>query len=86
MPDTWHLAADRAPADQLTLGLQVRLDPEQPLGQLAPGDRFLLEGLALEGRVVRQGGGSVTVTVRGADERWNRTTWSPGTRVRRFRG
>ncbi len=83
---TYHLAADHAPPGQLTLGLQVELDPAGPLSDLKVGDRFLLAAGEVEGKLVSRGSGSATVAVRGADDRWVRTTWSPKTQVRRMRG
>ena len=86
MPDdVYRLAADRAPADQFALGLQVPLDPATPIHQLTIGDRFLLEDSNVEGRLVAKGSGSATVAVRGEDDRWSRTTWSLATLVRRMR-
>ena len=84
--DRYHLAADRGPTSQLTLGLTVRLDPPSPLGSLTPGDRFLLETTGVEGRLEGHGTGSATVSVwREGDRRWTRTTWALTTEVRRLR-
>jgi len=84
--DTYHLAADRAPASQLALGLEVRLDPPTLLGTLEPGDRFLLEATGIEGRLEAHGSGSATVLLwRDGDRRWTRTTWALNTEVRRLR-
>jgi len=83
---TYHIAGDHAPPGQLTLGLQVKLDPAGPLSSLRPGDRFLLDAGEIEGKLVARGTGSATVAVRGADDRWTRTTWSLNTQVRRMRG
>ncbi len=85
MSEHYHLAADRGPDGQLTLGLAVRLDPPCPVSALAEGDRFLLESSGLEGRLVVRGNGSVTVSVLTDGIRWTRTTWSPQTLVRRMR-
>lgn len=86
MSEQYHLAADRGPEGQLTLGLAVRLDPPSPIVALSEGDRFLLESSSLEGRLVVRGTGSVTVSVLTDGVRWTRTTWSPQTLVRRMRG
>ncbi|MBX3148359.1 MAG: hypothetical protein KF785_16460 [Gemmatimonadales bacterium] len=86
MSDIYRLAADRGPTAQLALGLEVRLDPPGAVHELTPGDRFFVDGLALEGKVVSRGSGSVTVAVLDAAGRWVRTTWSPNTVVRRMRG
>jgi len=86
MGDIYHLAADRGPTAQLTLGLEVRLDPPCAVNDLASGDRFFVDGLSLEGKVVSRGSGSVTVAVLDGAGRWVRTTWSPNTVVRRMRG
>ncbi|MSR01128.1 MAG: hypothetical protein EXR94_00040 [Gemmatimonadetes bacterium] len=83
---TYHLAGDYAPPGQLTLGLQIEIDPAGPLSSLHPGDRFLLAAGDIEGKLVSWGSGSITVAVRGSDDRWTRTTWSPNTQVRRMRG
>lgn len=86
MSDVYRLAADHGPASQYTLGLQVRLDPPTQLSLLAPGARFLLESSGTEGRLVSRGSGSATVAIRGAGDRWSRTTWSLNTEVRPMRG
>ncbi|MEZ4457926.1 MAG: hypothetical protein AB7L66_14095 [Gemmatimonadales bacterium] len=85
MSEQYHLAADRGPVSQLSLGLAVRLDPPVPLGELAPGERFLLESAGTEGKVVSHGSGSATVAIL-SEDRWSRTTWSLATLVRRLRG
>jgi hypothetical protein len=85
--DVYHLAADRGPPAQLSLGLAVKLDPPAPLAALTPGDRFLLESTGVEGRLEAHGTGSATVLVwRDGDTRWTRTTWALSTEVRRLRG
>ena len=86
MSDLHRVAADRAPAAQLTLGLTVRLDPPAPLRTLVPGDRFLLESTGVEGRLEAHGTGSATVALwRDEVQRWSRTTWALETLVRRLR-
>lgn len=86
MSDAYHLAADRGPASQLALGLEVRLDPPTEIGALAPGDRFLLESAGVEGRLEARGQGSVTVLLwREGQPRPARTTWALTTEVRRLR-
>jgi hypothetical protein len=85
--ESYHLAADKAPAAQLALGLQVKLDPPAAVSTLEIGDRFLLESTGVEGRLEARGPGSVTVALWREDEnRWNRTTWALTTVVRRLRG
>ena len=87
MTDGYRLAADRAPPAQLALGLEVQLDPPMPVGDLEPGDRFLLESLGVEGRLEARGHGSVTVQLwREGESRPARTTWALTTEVRRLRG
>jgi hypothetical protein len=86
MADAYHLAADRGPVAQLTLGLAVKLDPPMPLSQLDVGDRFLLESTGVEGRLEDRGPGSATVALwREGEHRWSRTTWALATQVRRLR-
>jgi hypothetical protein len=85
MSERYHLAADRAPAAQLALGLEVRLDVPTTVQELAPGDRFLLESCDMEGRVVSRGPSSVVVAIRGANDQWTQTRWSLQTEVRRLR-
>lgn len=85
MPDTYCLAADRAPTTQLTLGLAVSLDPPAPLGSLQLGDRFVLEDAAIEGRLLEWGVGSAIVMIRRDGEPPGKTTWSLNTVVRRMR-
>ena len=87
MSDAFHLAADKAPRAQLTLGLEVKLDPPVAVSTLEIGDRFLLESTGVEGRLEARGPGSVTVALwREEESRWNRTTWALTTVVRRLRG
>ena len=86
MPDVYHLASDHGPPSQLTLGLEIKLDPERPLAELLPGTRFLLESTGVEGRLEATGSGSATVAVwRPAENRWSRTTWALTTLVRPLR-
>ena len=85
MDEQYQLLADRAPAAQLTLGLEVRLDVVTTVQQLAPGERFLLESCQVEGRVVSCGPSSVVVAIRGPDDHWTQTRWSLQTEVRRLR-
>jgi hypothetical protein len=86
MTDGYRLAADRAPPAQLALGLEVRLGAPIPVGDLEPGERFLLESLGVEGRLEVRGNGSVTVLLwRKGESRPSRTTWALTTEVRRLR-
>jgi hypothetical protein len=85
MSERYHLASDHAPATQLTLGLEVRLDIPVALQDLAPGERFLLESCGIEGRVVSCGPSGAVVSIRGADDHWTQTRWSLQTEVRRLR-
>lgn len=85
MSDTYRLAVDRAPPGQLSLGLDVTLDPPAPLGGLKPGDRFLLDGSLIEGKLLDWGTGSAVVSIRRELDGWSKTTWSLNTVVRRMR-
>lgn len=86
MSERYSVAPDRAPASQLTLGLEVRLDLPITVQELAPGERFLLESCGVEGRVVSCGPSSAVVAIRGADDdHWTQTRWSLQTEVRRLR-
>ena len=85
MNTRYHVAADQAPAAQLALELEVRLEVPTTVQELAPGERFLLESCGVEGRVVSQGPSSVVVAIRGADDHWTQTRWSLQTEVRRLR-
>ncbi|MFN0179549.1 MAG: hypothetical protein ACKVZ0_12185 [Gemmatimonadales bacterium] len=84
-PDAYRLVVDHAPKQQLTLDLVVALDPPAPLSTLAPGDRFILDGVGLEGKLVGWSTGSAQVVVRRESEGWAKTTWSLATVVRRMR-
>lgn len=86
MSDSYQLTPDRAPPAQLVLALQVALDAPAPLGQLAVGDRFVLDGGGVEGKLVSRSSGSATVAIQTENDRWTRTTWSLATLVRRMRG
>ncbi|MEO8451266.1 MAG: hypothetical protein ABI647_15825 [Gemmatimonadota bacterium] len=86
MSDSYRLTPDRAPPAQLALALQVTLDAPTPLGQLAVGDRFVLDGGGVEGKLVSRSRGSATVAVQSENDRWIRTTWSLATLVQRMRG
>jgi hypothetical protein len=81
-----HVAADQAPAAQLALELEVRLDLPTAVQELAPGERFLLESCGIEGRVIACGPSGAVVSIRGADDdHWTQTRWSLQTEVRRLR-
>ena len=85
MSDSYRLVVDHAPKQQLTFELAVALDPPAPLSTLAPGDRFVLDGVGLEGRLLGWGTGSAQVMIRREPEGWAKTTWSLATTVRRMR-
>ncbi|MBM4186233.1 MAG: hypothetical protein FJ206_02870 [Gemmatimonadetes bacterium] len=82
--DRYRLIPDREAGSQLPLELAVALAPPAPLSSLDTGDRFVLDGSGLEGKLVHRGLGSADVLVRRGDEGWSRTTWSLGTVVRRM--
>jgi hypothetical protein len=84
MDERYPVAADRAPASQLALDFEVRLDRPLMIQELGPGERFLLESCGVEGRVVTRGPSSILVAIRGADDHWTHARWSLQTEVRRL--
>lgn len=71
--------------NQFELGFPLAFDPPCPLSELPPGAWFLQEGTGLRGQIVALRQGTVDVALR-LDDRLTRTTWAPGTVVRRMRG
>jgi hypothetical protein len=51
---------------------------------LEPGDRFILESCAVEGKAIARGPSSMLVSIRGRDDHWTQARWSLRTKVRRL--
>ena len=68
----------------MSLNLGFDVGPLVTLADLEPGTRFIQPGTGTEGKLKELMQGSAAVTVLKSNGKWENTTWSLATRVRRY--